>query len=504
MVAIYGDGTDSSIGSQLTEHYWWKKALIDLVKERFFGNQADLINMPKNMGKKIKRYHYLPLLDDANVNDQGIDANGVTADNDYVETGIVVGMADGSVPDIPPYYGIAANFKVYFTGIGATAEDAEDDAVEKLRQWFIGDVAGGGLGLTAANEAAVITAIAGAGGDAYDLGFRFYDTDMTEIDTVTGLSVVAVPHSGNLYGSSKDIGTIAGKMPTLTEVGGRVNRVGHKRIDLEGTLAKFGFFDEYTQESLDFDTDDQLLSHISREMLRGANEITEDALQIDLINGAGVVRFSGAATTTAGMSGVAATLTEVTYSDLSKLSISLDNNRCPKATKLISGSRMTDTRTIAATRLMYIGSEMQTTFEKMKDHFDNAAFIPVQQYAAASDIVPGEIGTVGHFKIIVVPEMMHHAGIGITEGVNAGYRVTGGKYDAYPLLVIGDESFTTVGFQTSGKSVKFKIYHKKPGEGIANREDPYGEIGFMSIKWYYGFMMLRPERLSVTWSVAQW
>jgi len=503
MVAIYGDGSNSSIGVQLTEHYWWKKALIDLVKERYFGNQASTINMPKNMGKKIKRYHYLPLLDDANVNDQGIDANGVTVDNDYVETSIVVRMVDGAVPDIPPYYGPASDFAVYFVGIGATAEDAEDDAAEKLRQFFVGTVAGGGLGLVAADEAAVITAMAPAGG-AYILGFRFFNTDGDEIATTATLSAVAVPHSGNLYGSSKDIGTIAGKMPTLTEVGGRVNRVGHKRIDLEGTLAKFGFFDEYTQESLDFDTDDQLLSHISREMLRGANEITEDALQIDLLNGAGVIRFSGAATALTAMSGVAASLTEVNYSDLSKLSISLDNNRCPKATKLISGSRMVDSRTVAATRLMYIGSEMQTTFEKMKDHFDNAAFIPVQNYAAAADILNGETGTVGHFKIIVVPEMMHHAGIGIAEGVNAGYRVTGGKYDAYPMLVIGDEAFTTIGFQTSGKSVKFKIYHKKPGEGMATREDPYGELGFMSIKWYYGFMLLRPERLAVTWSVAQW
>lgn len=34
--------------------------------------------MPKNMGKKIKRYVYVPLLDDANINDQGIDAAGVT------------------------------------------------------------------------------------------------------------------------------------------------------------------------------------------------------------------------------------------------------------------------------------------------------------------------------------------------------------------------------------------------------------------------------------------
>jgi N4-gp56 family major capsid protein len=71
------------------------------------------------------------------------------------------------------------------------------------------------------------------------------------------------------------------------------------------------------------------------------------------------------------------------------------------------------------------------------------------------------------------------------------------------MLVIGSESYNTIGFQTSGKMVKFKIFHKKPGEGMVSTQDPYGETGLMSIKWYYGFMPLRTERLAVIWSVAQ-
>ena len=73
--------TASSVGPQLTDHFYQKKALIDLVKEQYFTQLADVTSMPKNMGKKIKRYHYLPLLDDRNVNDQGIDAAGATIAN---------------------------------------------------------------------------------------------------------------------------------------------------------------------------------------------------------------------------------------------------------------------------------------------------------------------------------------------------------------------------------------------------------------------------------------
>lgn len=114
--------TPSSVGPQIRLDYYYKKALVDAAKEMYFGQLADVTNMPKNMGKTIKLYHYIPLLDDRNVNDQGIDAAGATIAN------------------------------------------------------------------------------------------------------------------GNLYGSSKDIGTIPSKLPALTENGGRVNRVGFTRIQLQGTI----------------------------------------------------------------------------------------------------------------------------------------------------------------------------------------------------------------------------------------------------------------------------
>ena len=392
MPMIYNDpagGHASSIGPQLNTSYYHKKALIEARKEQFFSQLADTTNMPKNMGKTIKLFHYLPLLDDANVNSQGLDASG------------------------------------------------------------------------------------------------------------------AVIANGNLYGSSKDVGTITAKLPALSEAGGRVNRVGFTRVTLEGSIEKFGFFDEYTQESLDFDTDEELEMHVNREMVSGANEMTEDALQIDLLNAAGVIRYGGAATAANEITGEGATPSVVDYNDLMRLSIDLDNNRCPKHTKIITGTRIVDTKVLPAARVMYIGSELLPTVRKMKDPFNNQAFIPVQQYAAAGDTLLGEVGSIDQFRLVVVPEMMHWAGAGATVTVNPGYRETNDKYDVYPMLVVGSEAFTTIGFQTDGKSVKFKITHKKPGPDSADRNDPYGETGFMSIKWYYGTLITRPERIALVKTVAE-
>ena len=400
------DGQKSSIdgagSDQMNTFFWLKKALIESRKEQFFMPLSSTVNMPKHFGKTIKVFEYVPLLDDRNVNDQGIDATGAT-------------IADG-----------------------------------------------------------------------------------------------------NLYGSSKDIGTITNKLPTLTENGGRVNRVGFTRLTREGSIHKFGFFTEFTQEALDFDSDDGLKEHLSRELLNGAVQLTEAVLQRDLLAAAGTVLFAGAATSDAEVTGeivpqvpgvspeIPASV--VTYQNLMRLDQILNDNRTPKQTKIIVGSRMIDTKTIPSGRVMFIGSELVPLVRGMTDLFGNEAFIPVQQYGDAGTIMNGEIGSVDAFRIIVVPEMLHWAAAGAEVDDNPGYRTsmdgTDEKYDIYPMLVVGDDSFVTIGFQTDGKTVKFSVMTKMPGRETADRNDPYGETGFSSIKWYYGILIKRPERIGLVKTVA--
>ncbi len=490
------NGSPSSIGEeQFRDFFWKKKALIELQKEKFFSQQADVTGMPKNVGKRIKQYLYLPLLDDRNINDQGIDANGaITSQEVTIEmyppdaSGKSFGDAD-----------YAANMKaLYFVGNHATVEaTAALAAQSEVLDWAQAKLGTVYAALPAGSDSVRYAALILTGGgasSAFDLGYRF-------------VTKATVNGAGNLYGSSKDVGTISGKMPVVSENGGRVNRVGFRRIELEGLIEQYGFFDEYNKQSMMFDSDTELRMHINREMLRGAHEITEDLIQIDLLNGAGVIRYAGTAITNSQISGEDGDVCEVTYQDLMKLSIDLDNNRTPKKTTIITGSGLTDTKVIPAARVMYIGSELIPTIEKMTNHFGKEAFIPLAHYAAAGSELNGEIGTVGHFRICVVPEMMHWAGAGATQtdANNQGYRVTNDRYDVYPMLVIGDKSFTTIGFQTNGKSFKFEIIHKPPGkENATYTNDPYGQTGFMSILWWYGLMILRSERIALIKTVAQW
>lgn len=465
--AVYGDGNPSTIGTQIQQQYYQKKALIDIAKTTYFGALADIENMPKNMGKTIKGYVYIPMLDDENINDQGIDAAGATILNTeytvrYPYSTLVVANANK-----------AAAAAAINANIGTTLV-ATAGANDSGGTGFANVVLVGGLSAkyTLSNSAAA---------------------------TALGVGAIASQGSGNLYGSSKDVGSISDKLPLVGESGGRVNRVGFKRKTIEGTFAKFGFFHEWTQESMDFDTDAELEMHINRELLNGAAELTEDALQVDLLNAAGTIRYAGGAVSTVTL----AAGDIVSYSDILHLSIDLDNNRTPKNTTVLSGSRMTDTRTLTMSRVMFIGSELIPTLRAMVDLHGHPAFIQAHQYAANTTLLTGEIGSVDMFRIVVVPEMMKWTGAGSNSTGHADYYSTDSRYDVFPMLVVGQGSFTTIGFQTDGKSVKFKTIMKKPGDATADKTDPFGEVGFSSIKWYYGFMVQRAERIALIKTLAK-
>jgi len=180
---IWGNGTNSSIGTQINT-YAYAEALVlkELPKKEKFGKLANMFRMPKNKGKRIEFYHYLPVLSDTNLNDQGIDSNGLTTSYE-----VIIEIQDPALKN-------TSNEYVSYRAVGNYA------SVE-------------------------VTALANAKSRANDIFKRLgvfntdYATTKAALEALTPAWTItenaSVNGAGNLYGSSKDPTYITSKMPVL-------------------------------------------------------------------------------------------------------------------------------------------------------------------------------------------------------------------------------------------------------------------------------------------------
>jgi len=420
---IYNSGTvanpstiDATVDqAQLNPFYYDKQAIIEANKKAFIGALSGTRNQPKNMGKEVKKHLMIPLLDDRNINDQGIDAAGVVMDD---------------------------------------------------TKW---------------------TSVTAAGVVAYD------NADETAAITAAGVDGTVKQTSGNLYGSSKDIGTIDALTPVLSETGGRVNRVGFSREIITGTIENYGFFYEFTADDLDFDSDAKLYSHLHREAGKAAGEMSEKSLMVDLIQGAGIEIYAGSANTAVADVAAGDLVDLATLRQMTKV---LNTNQCPMDTKMITGSRNIDTKVVANARYAYTSDDVVTVLEDiMNATTSKHAWAYVEEYAdgakyAKSNTARGEVGKILKTRFVEHPEMV----IAENKGTAA--------IDVHPILYIGSGSFTQIGFQSMGTKGKFNIIVKKPGKEVADRQNPYGKVGFVSNQYWYGVLLERPDWLGVIYSAV--
>ena len=70
------------------------------------------------------------------------------------------------------------------------------------------------------------------------------------------------------------------------------------------------------------------------------------------------------------------------------------------------------------------------------------------------------------------------------------------------MLVVGDDSFTALGFQNDGMKLGINVMTRNYGKEAMDYNDPYGKIGISSLTWYYGMLVYRPERIAVAKTVA--
>ena len=429
-----GKFTSTGIDQQYHDKFWSKGAIREAAKKRTFSQLGDRLTQPKHYGDEIVKERQFPILHELNRIDGGIDATTASVIQNvfyaYNTSGALVGT-----------------FK------------AIDYAVDA------GDVVGV-PGSKLAYDAAVTAA---AGGKVLN-------------------------GSGSLYMGDADYAVVSGSFPALTEEGGKVNGVNTKSVTVRGNVSEFGMHMTFTQRSIDMDTRVGVLAQKTKALGEAKGDLYEKQVEAALIAASEVNRTFGGAHLTIGTCNRTA---ELTYADLRAMELELKRLRVPRDTKLITGTDKVDTKTVGKAFYVYVAQELTPMLEDMQHNGINV-WKPVETYAAGGPVADGEIGAIGRFRFIEVDSMLRYRGAGAADSTGdddtAGYYATsvnGGaeKFDVFPVLFVGSDSFATVGFE--GDSAKIKT--AMPQADAFN--DPFGKNGSMSISWFFGTLIYRAERI---------
>jgi len=79
MSMVFGKGgaSGSSIGKQFNDKFWSRAAVIEAKRNKIFSQLGSKETQKKHYGDTLVKYHEIPILHPSNINDQGIDANGI-------------------------------------------------------------------------------------------------------------------------------------------------------------------------------------------------------------------------------------------------------------------------------------------------------------------------------------------------------------------------------------------------------------------------------------------
>jgi len=437
-----GKFNSTGIDQQYNDLFWSKGAKREAMRKRTFTQLGDRYTQPKHYGDEIVKERQLPIWHELNRLDGGIDATtAVLVLNTfyaYDAAGVLIGTF---------------NAKDYATIAGATATEAE------LR-------AGAALAEAAAKTAA------GTGGKVQN-------------------------GAGSLYMGDSDISVIAGTFPTLTEEGGNVNAVNTKSITVRGRVTEFGHHLKFTQRSIDMDSRKSVLAQKSKALGELKGDIYEKQIELDLISASELNRTFGGAhlsMSTLDQTG------ELTYEDLRAMEQELKRLRVPRDTKIITGTNKIGTTPVPKAFYVFVPEELTPSLEDMTDASGNRVWEDVSLYSAGGPTAEDEIGRIGRFRFIEVNSMLRYKAAGAVDtgvgtGNVAGYHASvpagGGaeQFDVFPVLFVGSDSFATVGFEGDSSRIKTAM----PKADAHN--DPFGKNGSMSISWYYGSLIYRPERI---------
>ena len=455
-----GGTTSSTIDRQFTDEFV-TKAVVEVPKrKRYFSIRANRIAMPKNYGDKLSREVSYGMLDKRVLIDGGVDANTATILQDvwYV-------VPTGS-KDITTATAIFDTKAYYATGSYATWE----------------------LARAAAKAAAIADAGAGE-------------------EVVSG--------SGGMVNGEAAYAATEGPLVEMPEEGGVINLLTHYSKMVSANITFHGIGHKFSMRSVDLDSRTGLIARKIQYMADAVQDIKEMQVRRDLLAAGSVNSIICNAPQNPDTDTIAEIdgLDVLTYTALETLEQYLLNNDVPRDTEILTGVDLVDTKTVSDAWIVYVNTEVLPTLRAMQGPGGVLVWKPKEVYAAGTELLDGEQGSIGSFRFVTVKDMERESGAGLTVGLavdggngtdsaNAATQAaayqTNGKYDVFTALVVGDDSFTITGFGGNSTSAKYI----PPKADVHN--DMHAQMAGIAADWSYGMLVYRPERIcSLKFSVSK-
>ena len=436
-----GGTTSSSINRQFSPEFVTRAVAEMAPRKRFFSQRSNPIAMPKNYGDTLTKEVALPILHKDNMVDANIDATNATVIQNmffaYNSAGVLVNTYD------------VASYAV----TNSVTIDAARTAV----------------------YAAAVTA-AGAGGK--------------------------VKSSAGYILNGKSAYALAEKaIPVLPEEGGIIGLLNSTSKLVSAKISFHAIGLKYTVRSIDLDSRKNQIAQKIKDLSRATHELKEIQVQNSIIAASETNRLiaSASATTIAQMTAADV----LTYDALQGFEQALLAEDVPMETEIIEGTTKIDTKVVEDGWVLYVNRELMPAIRKVKGPDGTTlAFVPKSQYAAGTTLLDGEFGAIGSFRFVVVPDLAAYRGAGSLVSADTALdktnrHATGGKYDIFPMIVVGSDSFSTTGFTDKDVTAA----HIPPVRDVYN--DMSAQVGGVVSNWTYGFLNYRPERIRQLAVVAQ-
>ena len=293
---------------------------------------------------------------------------------------------------------------------------------------------------------------------------------------------------------------------SLAEGAGRVNVRTLQKVTYETTLARYGEMIDYTDD-VELFSEDYIQTRYREELGELANSRVEDLIQLDML-ATPTVMFSGTATSKATVGGDAVAdgstdaVDKVSYDLIRKGVRKLVRNRAKKNTSIVTGSTKIGTTPVAKAFYGIIGADVKADLETLtrgSGYEKEFIYVPVEKYAAASNIAEGEVGKMHEVRFIESEAQVAYRGAGAAVPVDyAGdLQNDGTNFDVFPILFPTAGAFATVGLKGKGK---IKFNSKSPA--AVDNVNVYGNQGFFSYNLWYAGIILEPEKLLAIYVAA--